>query len=57
MLSVLLTIVWLGSPNEVVELYTTDMEYCKGLAQQVVIGDGADYAYCKYVSMKEKEDE
>ena len=48
MMKVLLTIVWFSSPtNEVVKLYTPDMEYCKAYAAEV-LKDGANYTYCTY---------
>lgn len=50
-INVLLTIIWLSAsaPPEINYLYTNTMGYCKQLAAQIKGGDGADYAFCKYV--------
>jgi|TARA_R110000803_G_scaffold106598_2_gene174693 hypothetical protein len=51
MINVLLTIVWLGSagqPDEILKFNTDSMEYCQGMAEQVIAGDGAVFAWCEY---------
>ena len=51
MLSVILTVVWIGmagQPDEVVTFNTDSMAYCMGLVDQLIEGDGADLAWCEY---------
>ncbi len=56
MFNIILTVIWLGTcadkscPKYETVVFTTNggMNYCLKLAEQVVSGDGANYAYCKY---------
>tara|TARA_R110000824_G_scaffold296919_2_gene485182 strand:- start:360 stop:560 length:201 start_codon:yes stop_codon:yes gene_type:complete len=61
MIDILFIVIWLGTctdtqykndkctEDEVVVLTTNGgMDYCLKLTEQVLSGDGADYAYCKY---------